>query len=127
LHPAKGSFDEQVLLMRKHNFDYHTTPSPNSPLGGSTLGSFSSTYLGMTARQIPPTDAQWFSEFCHRLLNFHELLQSIERPGQHTLDSAGKLQERMKLIEKCQMAAIRLVQQRAEPAFAAQIQGRFVF
>ncbi|KAG0657140.1 hypothetical protein C6P46_006637 [Rhodotorula mucilaginosa] len=65
LHPAKGSFDEQVLLMRKHNFDYHTTPSPNSPLGGSTLGYFSSTYLGMTARQIPPTDAQWFSEFCH--------------------------------------------------------------
>lgn len=115
--------------MRKHNFDYHTPRNPNSPrlLGGSTLGSFASTYVGMTARQNPPTEAQWYSEFCHRFLNFHELLQSIERPGQHTLDSVGKLEERMELIEKCQTAAIHLVQQRAEPAFAAQIQRCFVF
>ncbi len=81
----------------------------------------------MTARKHPPTEAQWYSEFCHRFLNFHELLQSIGRPGQHILDSPGKPEERMELIEKCQTAAIRLIQQRAEPAFAAQIQECFVF
>lgn len=114
--------------MRKYDFDYHMTPGPNSPplLGGSTLGSFATTYVGITARQNPPTEAQWYSEFCHRFLSLHELLQSIERPGRK-LDSDDKMEQRMNLILTCKATALRLIQQRAEPALAAQIEHCFTF
>jgi hypothetical protein len=124
LHSRPNSLDEQVLLTRKCNFDYHFDPNPNSPptLDGSTLGSFARMYVHMTDGQKPPTGAPWYSEFWHRFLIFDELLQHFEQPEKTHLDNAREVEKHFQLIYKCRAAAIRLIQPRAEPVLAAQIQ-----
>ncbi|GAA5880632.1 hypothetical protein JCM3774_000559 [Rhodotorula dairenensis] len=125
MNPPHDSLDHQVLFMRKCDFDYHMPPMPNALLSGSALGSFIATYLAMTARQDQPTDADWYSQFCHRSLCFQELYLSIERPGPNKLTTADDLQSRMELIEQCRTALLRWVKRHGEPALAARIEQCF--
>ena len=94
-------------------------PSPNSPptLDGSTLGSFARMYVYMTAdrralvlRVLPP-----FSHLRRAPAHF-------EQPEKTHLDDPREVEKHFQLIYKCRAAAIRLIQPRAEPVLAAQIQ-----
>ena len=79
MNPPENSIDDQVLTIRKCDFDWRVPPTPWMPplYGGRSLGAFIMAYAYMTEDQVTPTDKHWYSEFCHRFLSLHELLQSF--------------------------------------------------